>query len=142
MNMNRRQFIFGGLLLFVVVVFVIKNIVLPGSVVKLKQAPPLAGAVSQSLNTTSNGSLPQFGKDYSLQDVRYFDNRTWATASVVPLKIHTDTATAVMYMVNGSYQVVLGPGTAFPNSYLSGLPDDVRQYLINKGIIYEPTTTP
>jgi hypothetical protein len=141
MSSRRILFLLTLMVILVIATFAVKSIVLRGSVVRLQPSTPLAGAVSQGLATFgSEHSLPQLGKDYTLQDIRYFDNKTWVIATVVPLRIHTDNALLVIRMVGGSYQVVLGPGTAFPNTYLRSLPADVSEYLINRGVIYEPTT--
>ena len=50
------------------------------SVVKLGSAAPLAGAISQSLGKSgASQSLLIAGKDFNLQDVHYFDGKTWTS---------------------------------------------------------------
>jgi hypothetical protein len=140
MSPKRLLLLLTFMVMLLVLTFVLKAAILRGPVVRLQKSQPLAGVVSQGLASSGpTNSLPEFGKDYTLQSIRYYDNKAWVTATVVPLSTKTDNALVVIHMINGSYQVVLGPGTAFPNNYLQGLPADVSQYLLNQGVIYEPT---
>jgi hypothetical protein len=144
--MDLKRLLAGSLFILVVVVgtLIVKSALLHGqkAVYLPAAANPLAGTVSQSLGNAlgasgSGKSLPVLGEDYNLRNVRYFDNNVWAVASVVPTS-QADTTTIVMRKTNGTYQVVLGPGTAFPGSSLQNLPIDVSGYLTSQGVIYEP----
>ena len=131
------------LLAFIVVVVIATGAVQSGltgnaPLVSLGKAQPLDGTISQSLDTTGgNTTMPVAGKDYSLDHIKYFDNNEWVVASIKPLSNSISAGTVVLQKKNEIYQVVLGPGTAFNNSYLFSLPSDVGSYLNNKGVIYE-----
>jgi len=138
--MNLRQLLIssGSLIILVIAIFIVKAAVLHGPVVELQSAPPLTGVIAQSLGTSgSNRSLPVAGKDFILQNTRYFDNQSWVVTLVAPIRSNADRATVILRNNHGLYQVVLGPGTAFPSSSLQSLPGDVSQYLLNKGLVYE-----
>jgi hypothetical protein len=140
MEAKRPVVIYLCLMVLIIVSVIARQIILGGSPqIKLTPAAPLSGVVSESLaNLGQNGSLPIEGKDYTLHDVRYFNNRAYAVVSVTPLSKATDASTLVLKAASGTYQVVLGPGTAFSNSDVQGLPADVTQYLKTKVVVYEP----
>jgi hypothetical protein len=127
------------LAVLVITTFVIRQVLTGGLVtIRLQPAPPLAGVVAQNLRAPgTNSSLLVPGKDFRLENIRYFDNRSWAVASVVPISIKTDTATVVLHQIDSEYQVVLGPGTSFSTDYLQSMPLDVGQYLINQKVLYD-----
>jgi hypothetical protein len=100
----------------------------------------LSGIIAQS--TVSTGGkviLPLYQKDFTLLRVSYFDNNTWVVAKIVPLNNSVTEAYVILQFKNGMYHVVLGPGTAFDNSYVQSMPADLGQYLGHKGIFYETT---
>ncbi len=138
--MNRsdlKLLIFSFVMLILAVLF--RFILLDGlGEVRLAPAPPLAGAISQSLATPQSGlGLPVAGKDYHIGNTKYFDNRVWAVAKV-SLQNNND-AYLVLRANSGTYQVVLGPGTAFSFDALTQLPPDVVAYLNSQGVRgYEP----
>jgi hypothetical protein len=137
--MNKKAVAFL-LLALVVVATLIARFVLIGSApsVRLSVAPPLTGAISQSLSSGGGlATLPQPGKDYDLQNTHYFDNNTWIVTTIQPITNKFNQSVVIMQQANGGYQVVLGPGSSFDNSYLLSLPTDVGQYLASKGILYE-----
>jgi hypothetical protein len=127
-----------GLALLVMATIVVRQLLTGGlSTVRLKSAPPLAGVVAQSLGPTAQDKhLPVAGKDFQLENVRYFDDRTWAVASVISPGGKTDPALIVLKQFGATYQVVLGPGTAFSSDYLQSMPLDVGQYLTANGVFY------
>lgn len=127
----------GGLLCLVAVTWVAKTLLLQGlPLVKLAPAPELAATVSRSLGTPgSSVALPVFGEDYTLKDVHYFNDKEWAVATVEPVGRTADTVFVIMHKINGIYQVVLGPGNVFSNSYLYSLPAGVSQYLSEQGVM-------
>jgi hypothetical protein len=105
---------------------------------KLHKSGLLSGAVSQSLAGTQNAnSLPVEGVDYSISDITYFSGSDWAVATIKSLKTDADPATVLLHQIKGQYQVVLGPGTAFPSSYFTTVPDGVVKELNNRGVIYD-----
>jgi hypothetical protein len=137
--MSRRSLkTIAGLIGLVVITLLTKSVLLQGlPVTSLGSAPPIAGAVSQSLGlSASRAALPVFGKDYTLQDVHYFYNNEWAVATVAPTKPDADTVIVIVQKINGVYQTVLGPGTIFSSSYLYTLPPDVGQYLNKQGVLH------
>lgn len=115
---------------------IVKYIVLGGlPVITLAPATPLSSAISQGLTSLTTGNtLPVEGKDFVIKDVHYFDNQTFAVVSVGALKLSTDPATLVLQKLNGSYRVILGPGTTFSASSVQDLPSDVVQYLNSRGV--------
>jgi hypothetical protein len=123
----------------IVLTLVIKALLIGGSpIISLEPGPPLSSAVSQGLGTSgANTDLPVAGKDYSLKDVHYFDNKLWVVATVDPIRNDADTAIMVMQKIEGVYQVVMGPATAFSRSYIYTLPGDVSLYLNDKGLLNE-----
>lgn len=108
--------------------------------VALHSADPLVGRISQALTSTNQVSLPIPGKDYTVQSTHYFDNKTWVVATI---KGNGNTITDglfVLSQVNGTYNVILGPGTSFPRSATLAMPTDVQQYLYNGGYLYDTVT--
>lgn len=139
--MNTRFYFYGtGLLVLLLLgAWAGKQIILGGAnPVTLAAAPPLSGVIAQSLYTGQQAApLPVPGTDFNLADVHYFDNDSWATASIQPLHNQFDPGIVVLEKRSGAFQVVLGPGSAFDSTYLASLPKDVGQYLQSKGVIYE-----
>jgi hypothetical protein len=137
--MNRKQLQLPiSLVTLLIVALAVKSILLHGQpVIRLQHGPALVGIVSQSLGISGpNQALPVAGKDYELQNINYFDNKAWVVASIVSLN-GANNQIIVMHMISGMYQTVLGPGSAFPDSYLQSLPPGVSQYLLNRGVMYE-----
>jgi hypothetical protein len=130
--------LFAGLIVTTVVV---RAITLEGAqVVRLQSAPPLTGVVSQALvSSRSDHKLPIGGKDYNLRDVKYFSGGSWVVATIVPTNDTADSSLIALHKVDGDYEAALGPGTSFSNSVLQDLPNDVGQYLNQKGVLYVPT---
>lgn len=105
--------------------------------VSLSSAPKLTGQVAQALATT-NGTVPVAGKDFTLQNINYFDNNSWVVATVKPASNQFDPGTVVLQNKQGIYQVALGPGSAFPRASVQALPPDVANYLQKQGVVYGP----
>lgn len=105
--------------------------------VSLAAAPDLSGAISQSLVANSNGSLPKAGSDFQIKDTKYLENRTWAASKIqFSDKSGNDiTAVVVLRQTKNSYQVVLGPGTAFSADSTKNLPGSVIKYLKDAGVV-------
>lgn len=137
--MNRKAL----LLLSVVIIatFVIRYFLLGGApVVKLANAPQLGGIISQSLNLSGSKVPPTIGKDYSLDNVKYFDDSNWVVVSIKPIKNNLNFAVVILQKQNNSYRKVLGPGSDFDSSYLLSFPAGVGQYLKNLGVVHGPTS--
>lgn len=135
--MSRKPFIFIGLL--IVITLLVNYITLGGiPFVALSKTQPLTGAASQAIGAVNkNGKLPVNGKDFILNDIRYFDDN-WVVATVSPTsKSQLAQATVIMQKVDGAYRVVLGPGTTFDNSITFSLPTDLGDYLTQRGLLYE-----
>ncbi|HET7060348.1 MAG TPA: hypothetical protein VFH99_03485 [Candidatus Saccharimonadales bacterium] len=141
MNKSNKSII-TILFVLVLVPFVtlgLNNLVSGGArIVSLKAAPALTGQLSQTLGVMKNGKLPIYGKDYKTT-VRYFHSKTWVVASIAPLSDEFNGTPIVMQKQSGVYQIVLGPGGAFSSDQLRVLPNDVREYLLNAGVIHDRT---
>ncbi len=140
--MNRKTiFIVTGLVLLFALTAGIRIILLGSSpYVTLGDAPALTGAISQSLGITGKDkSLPVAGKDYTLKDTHYLDNRSWVVVKVAITKTNSEAATIVMQKVDSTYHIIAGPGTAFSVTDTQNLPTEVTQFLRQSGVvIYEP----
>lgn len=126
-------------LIVLISVFVVQPVILQGAhTINLKSAPDLTGQISQALTSSAAPSkLPVVGPDYTLQNTNYFENKGWAVTTIVPGGANQRNI-VVLKQTQGIYQVVLGPGTAFPSGYTSSLPTSVAGYLIQNGVIYDP----
>lgn|GEM_PF-977321 len=127
------------LLILAVILFVAAGLVTGNAkVVNLAIAPPLAGEISQSIGGSSGVTLPVEGKDYTITQTAYFETNTWAVATITNSD-GSNTSYIVLQKVNGVFQVILGPGTAFAQSDNNQLPASVQQYLqANHVLIYQP----
>lgn len=129
----------GIILILLLASFVARQILTGGMrVISLSQAPYLSGLAAQSLGVGKNQSkVPVAGKDFSLKNIHYFEATNWVVADITPLKNSFDPGTLIFTKQNGSYAVVLGPGSDFDSSYLISLPRDVGNYLKTKGVVHE-----
>lgn len=120
--------------------FVVKQFLLGSPIqVVLQSSDPFVGAISQSLAGTQGTSvLPKNGTDFMLENTARFDNGQWVVTSIKPLGNNAEKSVVVLNNSSGLYQVVIGPGTSFPVTQLSGLPADVAQYLKDLGLTYVP----
>lgn len=127
----------SSIILLVVVSLITKVIVL-GDTDKtslITTSSPIAGAVSRSINSSQTSNNPPLeGKNFKLQSTNYFDDKQWAVSSVTTIP-DNDTAIVVLQEVNGSYQVVVGPGTIFSSQQLQAMPSDVVNYLTSLGVV-------
>jgi len=136
--MIERRWLIGGLTALVLTLAVHALVIGGKPVVRLGQASALGGIIAQSLGTTDR-ALPQENKDFTITDLHYFGGRAWVVATVKQKDAGNDgSAVLVLKSSSGSYDVVLGPGTAFPKSYLQSLPSDVGQYVSERAASYEP----
>lgn len=137
-TMNRKllaQLIFVILLL--IGIGVIPQLLVGSTpVVQLSKAQALGGEIAQAIGPDDNHHLLTPGKDLIINSIKYFDGTTWAVASIHTANV-SDEALAVLQQNSGTYTVVLGPGTSFAHSDLTKLPDDVSNYLVTKGAVYE-----
>jgi hypothetical protein len=139
---KRSFFRLGIAVLALTGLLIARYIVLGGATkrVSLVAAPSLTGVVSQSLAASQKAArLPIANQDYRLQDIRYFDNANWAVANIQPIDNAFDPGFVIFEKLQGAYEVVLGPGSAFDSSYQLNLPKDVSQYLSEQGVFYEST---
>lgn len=140
-SMNRSIVSMGIVFVLLLLVLInIKPVLFGGAkVVTLKSAPPLTSQISQAFTSSANtGPLPVSGKDYTLTDTKYFDNRQWVVTSIKPLNQTITEGMAILQLQHGIYTVVLGPGTAFASTDVQTMPADLVQYLNQVGIIYDP----
>lgn len=109
---------------------------LRASYVSLHPAPALSGQIAQAAQTANtDSSLPAPGKDFTLHDVHYFSNNTWAVASFQPTNNQSFNAgLAVLQKQDGIFRVVLGPSSTLSADYASSLPPDLVTYLDQKGL--------
>ena len=135
-----KQFIIPAAFLAVVLLGGIlgRQLLLGGSqVVHLSAAPPLAGLVAQNLSGNTKRTVAVEGKDFKLRNLRYFSNNNWVVLEAEPIQDKFNLSFIVLEKVGGSYEVVLGPGSAFDTSYLLSVPADVASYLQAKGVVYD-----
>lgn len=137
--MNKRLMILGILLLGILVAsWMVMPVILGGSSqINLASAPALTGQLSQAFATSGTSStLPVEGRDYRLENTNYFDTDIWVVTSIKALNNTMNDGWVVLKKQSGIYQIVLGPGTAFPSSYVQNMPIDVSRYLNQKGVVY------
>jgi len=138
--MNNYKFIYAAtyFIVLVFIVLVVKTIFLGGAkVVSLGSSSFLAGQVSQTLGPNNAGVLPVANSDYRYT-TKYFDNNSWIMVNVIPLKGNGEDTTIIFQKDGGGYKKVLGPGSAFTNNQVLGLPPDISTYLNNNGAVYVP----
>lgn len=138
--MNKRVTITlaATLVFLAIAALLVPSIVLSGAhAITLRDAPQLTGQVAQALaNSQKAGSVPETGKAFTLSSVDYFENNTWAVASIKGDQRNVTDGIAVLQLREGIFQVVVGPGTAFPSSVTRKLPPSVTGYLNQRGVIY------
>ena len=136
--MNKNQRTAAIILGVVLIIFLIIGHAI-GRVTKLDKAPALAGIIAQNLYAGSGKSqMPQAGTDFNLKDTYYVQDKQWAVVKIEPTDQNTERSLAVLQKQSDFYKVVLGPGTAFDQFSIRGLPPDVAAYLAQNGAIYEP----
>jgi hypothetical protein len=140
MTLRQTSITISTFVLLIVISTIFKNVILGGTPqTKLSTAPPLAGTISQSIITPqSNGILPVIGKNFNITSTHYFDNQQWVVVSVSTIPDNNG-AVLVLQKLNGSYQVVLGPGTLFSSSDVQSMPASVIDYLTNRGLVSNAT---
>ncbi|MEI6755697.1 MAG: hypothetical protein WCK80_01620 [bacterium] len=126
--------LFSSLLLilagYLIQLFLINGV----GVLKLKPAPPELGLVPIFYQESSKfDKLPIYGKNYTLENLKYLENGNWAAATLVSVP-GKNKATVVMKKINGVFVVVMGPGTQFSESTLESLPLSVGTYLYSRGV--------
>ena len=126
------------LILAIAVGLVSSKLILGASYIKLANAPVLYGQIAQSLIIGTGANKVLIVKNYAIKDQEYIDNGSWVIAQFNPQGNQGDNNSVVMQKVGPFYEVVLGPGSAFPNYLQYGLPFDVYQDMVINGLIYEP----
>jgi phosphotransferase system IIB component len=113
-----------------------ENITGGHSEVKLSSAPFLSGVIAQNIQKSTDKKTPlKEGENFKLSNIKFFDNNTWL---VVDVKINNiDKAKAVFKVNDGSYNLVLGPGTQFERTSSSSMPNDLTKYLSSGGLFYD-----
>jgi hypothetical protein len=142
--MKKTPIIILSIVTFVLIIAVsnAKSIIYGGTELKtLSSAPALTGQISQVLASSSNGTLdvPIYGKDYSLQNTKYFENKSWVVTTIKPLRNNMNQNVVVLKKQAGVYAVVLGPGSAFPETTSLSMPSSLSQYLKQQGMFYAAT---
>jgi hypothetical protein len=104
--------------------------------VTLSSAPALGGQVAQALQTAGQAnSIPVPGKDFTLSNVKYFSNGTWAVVDIKPTDPNAfNKSIAILQKQQGVFRVILGPSSSLPRDYASSLPDDLNGYLFQRGV--------
>jgi len=105
----------------------------------ISTAPALTGQISQALAASSNGQLtmPTYGKDYRLENTKYFDDNTWVVTTIKPLNNNMNRNVVVLEKQAGVFTVVLGPGSAFPRTTELSMPGNLGEYLDSQGLFYD-----
>jgi hypothetical protein len=115
------------------ITMVVKNFILGGAAVNTtaSKKPTTTQQIQQQVSSTDSTSPnPVFPTDVRVDDVKYFDGRTWLVAKVEQINVPGNFAYIIMQLQNGSYQTIAGPGTNFTGSMLpSSTPKDVWDYL-------------
>ena len=139
--MNKSYAVQGiAIVILLIAILSVKSVLLGGATrIELSSAAPLTGQISQALITSGAGNTLQVaGKDYTLANTTYFDNQTWAVTHIDSTSGNTaNSGLAVLQVRSGIFQVVLGPGSAFAESYVQNLPADVAEYLNGQGAVYD-----
>lgn len=121
--------------------FIVHTLILGGhSTVKLEHAGTISGLVAQDTSSiNSQNKLQTPGKDFSLNNIKFFDNDNWAVANYIISETKESSSTIVLKKIQGTLQIILGPGTAFSSDSLQSMPPDVAEYLKNNGAVYGTT---
>ncbi|MEJ0072800.1 MAG: hypothetical protein WDN27_01780 [Candidatus Saccharibacteria bacterium] len=123
--MNKRNMVLTLILVILAVIaLALPSMLTGGKRVTLHKASPLMGAISQSL-----GSDVKF----TIASTQYFDNNSWALASLNISGLGNQTSRVVLQKRDGMFMVVLGPGSDFPTNALRSLPPDLAGYLSGEG---------
>lgn len=128
--MNRRAIYLVGLsILLLMSAFLGRYLILGGiSIVRLK-VDPISSAVALNIKNPTTGYAPVEGLDYTLGQIKYFDNNSWVVVSIDPVGASLDPGELVFKTTGNTYQKVLGPSNFFQSKDLDGIPPDVAGYL-------------
>lgn len=72
----------------------------------------------------------EFGKDYEIKKIDFYDEERWAVAHLIPITFETDEALVVYKKEKNDWKVFLGPGTFFGDADLEALnqlPSEVKK---------------
>ncbi len=142
--MKKTPIIILSTVTFILIVAVsnAKSIIYGGTELKtLSSAPALTGQISQVLASSSDNQLdvPVYGQDYTLQNTKYFEGKNWVVTTIKPLRNNMNQNVVVLEKQSGVYAVVLGPGSAFPQTTSLSMPNSLGQYLKQQGMFYAAT---
>lgn len=135
--MNAKRLIASFIFLAIVIAgsLVARHLILGSApYARLQTASPLAAYVAPSL-VTGSGYMPQEGKDFNITGTHYYDDKRWVVVSINSTG-KSNRAFLVLQKMNGTYAVVLGPGSSFPSDVTQNLPPDVAEYLSSNRLIY------
>lgn len=106
--------------------------------ISLTAADPLVGRISQALATGNSTELAVPGRDYTLKNTTYFEDKTWVVTTIAPVGGSSYSGMVVLHKSDKVYDVVLGPGTAFSSTELGTLPNNIVLYIKAHGVVYDP----
>lgn len=135
----RRTYIIAAVFIVVVIglAFGVRTILLGGTSVDTPSDNSLHDAVAQKMAGTQLGE----SGDFSIEDAHYFEDKQWAVATVKPKQANAaETDIAIFQKTDDSYQVVMGPGSVFPEDTIQYLPSSVLNYLRSINAIGGSTT--
>lgn len=72
----------------------------------------------------------EFGKDYKISSLTFYENNTWAVAILKPISFQAEGATIIYKKEREGWKIFLGPGTSFEDStpdLLNQLPPQVKK---------------
>jgi len=72
----------------------------------------------------------EFGKDYKISSLTFYENNTWAVAILKPISFQAEGATIIYKKEGEGWKIFLGPGTSFEDStpdLLNQLPPQVKK---------------
>jgi len=129
--MNRQSLVFKAVLavILLLAIFGCRRLVLGGAKPISLKSDSLTAAIESSFASPASSSyMPIDGQDYSISQVSYFDDGSWAVAQLTPINNLSDPAKVVLKK-DGSYRTVMGPSNFFTDSDYAKLPADVTDFI-------------
>jgi len=133
-KMKKNILIFGLALIILLGIGIAGRwLILGGASVVSLNKNPLSTPVEHTLNSSSPTGLWFIeSKDYTLANVRYFQDKQWVVVLVKPIGETIDSSHIVLKKDNEMYRSVLGPGTSFSQTEFDSLPNEVSKYLTSE----------
>ncbi len=104
-------------------------------VIKLDKTTNPLGQVSHAV--ASSGGVDFAAESINIKKHRFFADKAWYIALVESKRPQLNSGWVILKNVDGIYQPVLGPGTAFAYDDVVFLPPDLLAYLLDLGVVYD-----